>query len=341
MASPSSTPTKKRKVTEEFPDIASVCSTGSAGVHGIVSRLSPMKQGKKSAWYEGCLSDGKDSIRIYGFTESQHKQLSEFKEKKEPIHIVDCEVKKARGESDKVEVLVKQFTEIEKSSKDYEVEDVTNVITLDMLPNIEEFETVTLLEVEVTDLEIPMEVTGGKIKQDVHIADNKGKSKLTLWEEDVGKLEEGTCCSLHDVLVRSFQKRKHLSFARGASITIINSANIEKLDSKMDNCEVIGVLSMNVHQACRSCKQKVVATTEKLGSCTKCGMKQRLENNVTAKLMISDDNNVQKFFSASGAILSAIAGVDTDLLLSEELLLSAKPFSITYKNNTIINVSRK
>lgn len=69
---------------------------------------------KKSDYYNGSLSDGDNDIRIFGFNEVQHQQLLKFKETKEPVNIIDHEIKKSRG-GDKVEVMVKQCTEITSS----------------------------------------------------------------------------------------------------------------------------------------------------------------------------------------------------------------------------------
>ena len=79
-----STP-KKRKLMQEFTDIASACSGGasnSASVHGVLARLSPMKKEKKSKYYEGSLSDGNKDIRIFRYNEMQHKKLLKFKDNK-------------------------------------------------------------------------------------------------------------------------------------------------------------------------------------------------------------------------------------------------------------------
>ena len=164
-----STP-KKRKLMQEFTDIASACSGGasnSASVHGVLARLSPMKKGKKSKYYEGSLSDGNKDIRIFGYNEMQHKKLIKFKDNKETVNIINCEIKEARGEAEKMEVLVNRSSEIRSSSMKYDVEDVANTITLDMLSTIDDFQTVSILDITVDELELPTQVTGDFIKQDL------------------------------------------------------------------------------------------------------------------------------------------------------------------------------
>jgi hypothetical protein len=72
-----------------------------------------MKQGKKTMYYDGSITDGNRNVRIIGFNERQHKRLLKFKDSAEAVNIINCEVKKAWGQEDKIEVVLKQFTEIE------------------------------------------------------------------------------------------------------------------------------------------------------------------------------------------------------------------------------------
>ena len=76
------TPSKRRK-TAEFEDVTSVCSAEAidkASIHGVVARLSPMKQGKNTRYYEGSLTDGKN------FSELQQKQLAKFQESADAVN---------------------------------------------------------------------------------------------------------------------------------------------------------------------------------------------------------------------------------------------------------------
>lgn len=347
MATFEGTPTKKKKtVADDYADIATVCSGGassSASVHGVVARLSPMKPGKKTNYYEGSLSDGNKGIRLFGFNEVQRKKLQKFKESKEPVNIIDCEIKKARGQPEKVELFVKQFTEITNSSMEFKVDDniIVKEITLDVLPTIEDFETISLCNITVERSDLSTEVSGGLTKQDVYISDRKGVAKLTLWEEDVGKLEEGVSYKLTDIVVRSYNGTKYLSFSKGALATAIGEGEGVE-DSRMNNCEIIGVISLNIYRGCLTCKQKILSTTEKFGRCTKCNMKQRLDHckvYMSAKILLWN-GELRKTLNASGKMITEIAEVDKDEV-TEEALLLARPFSVTYKNSSIISIYRK
>lgn len=298
----SSTPTKKKKVIEEFDDVASICSAGEkecASIHGVLAKLSPMKKGKKTAYFDGSLSDGNKDIRIFGFSENQHKKLLKFQETKDAVNIIDCEVKKSsRQQSDKLEVMVKSFTEITNSSKKFDFEKGDTTFALKMLPYIEDYETVSVSNViQVDEVEVPIQIPTGASKQDAHISDGTGTTKLTLWEDDIGKLKEGGSYKLSDVSVRSYDGEKYLSFVCGSSLISMDDAEAEVKEDTMEDCEVIGVYAFNAYPTCLSCKQKVTAS-DKLGTCVKCGMKQKLDRckfHVTAKLMISKDLQLGKF----------------------------------------------
>ena len=52
-------------------------------IHGVVTSLSPIKSSKSgSRYFDGALSDGKDTIKLVGFKVSQHAKISELMEKK-------------------------------------------------------------------------------------------------------------------------------------------------------------------------------------------------------------------------------------------------------------------
>ena len=343
------TPSKRRK-TAEFEDVSSVCSAEAidkASIHGVVARLSPMKQGKKTRYYEGSLTDGKKHVRIIGFSELQQKQLAKFKESADAVNIVNCEVKKAWGQTDKMEVVLKHFTDIEDSCKKFEVDTSVQNTSIDAIDKMDDLETVTVSG-KVVGMEVSMQVGDGLTKQDVYISDATGTVKLTLWEGDVGKLVEGSSYFFTDVKVRSYNGKKYLSFSSGAVVGEVNNVGeVKQLAvhvKEEEVCVVIGVDNFDVCCACLSCKQKVKASGDEcFGTCTRCGMFQRLDESkmhIAAKLMIKSEDRQFTLMQAYGSTVTDIAEMDAKKV-SREVLLDAKPFILTYKANTIINVSRE
>ena len=51
-------------------------------------------------------------------------------------------------------------------------------------------------EVKVIRVDEEMVVSGGMRKQDVVISDSTGTGRLTVWENKIGKVEEGVCYNL-------------------------------------------------------------------------------------------------------------------------------------------------
>ncbi len=75
---------------EEFRDVTAVMhASPDAKVHGIVTRLSPMKKRKKSEYFNGELSNEKTKMRLFGFEATVHEQGA-------AVSLERCAVKLAR-----------------------------------------------------------------------------------------------------------------------------------------------------------------------------------------------------------------------------------------------------
>ena len=87
---------------EEFVEVADVshaCENGN--IHGVVNSLSPMKKSKK--YFDGEISDGKASLRIFGFDSGVRRKLAEFEEGSSAVALSHCKVKQSR-KGDQLEV---------------------------------------------------------------------------------------------------------------------------------------------------------------------------------------------------------------------------------------------
>jgi len=339
MSTPS-TP-KKIKVEDEFIKLSSICASNNANIHGVIVKLSPMKKGKQSSYFEGTLSDGTTEVRLYGFNEVKHEQLKKFKVSGEAVKLMNCQIKGKRGDSDKLEVCVNDTAEVDESGESFNVE-VNDKVPLSSVSSLEDYTSVTVSAL-VNNVELPTEVSKGLTKQDVYISDGDTSMKLSLWEQDVGMLNEGMTYILRDLTVRSFRDVKYLSFSKGASATEITSVVSNEADASLDKCEVIGVVDFDFHYACLSCGHHFI-TSEDFGNCEKCGMIQRVEfckACLSAKLLIKSVEE-QHSFVACGRILCEIAKKSEMCEVNEKEILSAgrDQFSITYKNKSITSVHR-
>ena len=64
--------------------------------------------------------------------------------------------------------------------------------------------------VELNNCEVKQSRLSEKMKQDVVVADESATSRVTLWEEQVGVLEQGRSYILKNFVVRVYQSTKYL-----------------------------------------------------------------------------------------------------------------------------------
>ena len=94
----------KREREEEF-EVSEVAHPSScASVKGVVKTLSPMKKSKSCSYFDGEISDGKASMRLFGFDSGIRTKLLEYESKKS-ISLVNCEVKQSR-QGQQLEVII-------------------------------------------------------------------------------------------------------------------------------------------------------------------------------------------------------------------------------------------
>ena len=87
---------KKRTYSEisTLEDIKSPMSNTT--IHGAITAISPVKKGRKSIFFEGTLTDSTAAIRLVGFNIIQQKKFLDFRKRKIPAQLVNCELKSSR-----------------------------------------------------------------------------------------------------------------------------------------------------------------------------------------------------------------------------------------------------
>ena len=101
-----------------------------------------------------------------------------------------------------MEVLLKRTTSIGPSLKKFKVDrtrDEEKVIPLEEVKVLEEFEKVAV-RTKMLKVSAPTTVSTGKQVQDVILGDSMGSMRCTLWEDDIGQLEEEKATTFRDSL---------------------------------------------------------------------------------------------------------------------------------------------
>jgi hypothetical protein len=173
---------RKRPIEEvnQFDEINQAVPNATIHAAAITS-LSPVKEGKRSKYFDGTLTDGISHMRMIGFNTDQQRKLTTYFQNTKSIRLVNCEIKPSR-EGESMEIMLKKFTEIKSSPKDISIPkenpQKSKTITIQNLEQTANYQRVCITA-KVIDVADPSMVGEGKVKQEVTIADSSGTTYIT------------------------------------------------------------------------------------------------------------------------------------------------------------------
>ena len=310
-----------------------------------------MKAGKTCKYFDGKIADDHSSVRFCGFNSTVRRKLEENYEKGEPVLLDGCEIRKAR-QGDSFEVIVKNGTEILKSQKSFQITKDKSLVSLEKVKELPEYERIAVRAKVMHANEIIELRSGGKV-QEVTIADTTGHVTLNVWEEHLGKIEEGCCFEMKGLMVRDFRGCKSLSTAKeNCSIEKIDdigtvSSNIDdqmQLEIKLiKEVRVYAVEKFESYSSCVKCNGKVTSVDEdSIGECSKCGTMQSTEEckqALIAQLRIKAENGEKFCLTAFDSAVLKIAE-EPMATISKKALIKADPFNMKFSNGVIYYVER-
>ena len=142
-------------------------------------------------------------------------------------------------------------------------------------------------------------------------------------------------------MVRTYQGSKYLSVSKDEiNITCINDIGEVQLptsvctDTKLSECSVLGVKSLDTFHACYSCSGKVLRTSDQLGECTRCSTAQiigKCNLRYTGRLDIQSQGIIKTVTVFSPIINEMCSGI-----VSKENLLMCEQFTITLSQSLVI-----
>lgn len=344
----------KRKLTEdlqdaiEFEGISDLNESEVATVHAMVGSVSPMK-GDKKLYFNAVLSDGDKNAKLVGFSKYQRDELKQFEENEKPVSINKCKVQRGLY-TDKLEVKMRSSSVLCPSPKKFKVDPSTfkpKNITLKEVATLNKYDRVSV-NAKVVKLYEKALVSEDLWNQEVHIADKGTAAKLSIFGNHIGTLKLGKTYSFNNIFVNSYlDSNKYLQIPKeGAEIveiedfTEVAEDDIPEDFQTISGTEVAGVVSLECFIACIACKGKVATSSDQIGSCSKCGMTQRLNHcsqTVRAKLLLTIPGGSYITLNAFGKQVTEIAETDEP---TRDNLIAAKPFTVTYKSHVINTVSR-
>ena len=73
-------------------------------------------------------------------------------------------------------------------------------------------------------------------KQDIAISDGTGTARLTLWQENIGKLEVDNLYEIKDLIVNSYNGAKYLTSPKsGCTITSLDDIHVGAVEEESED----------------------------------------------------------------------------------------------------------
>ena len=335
------------EILKEFDSVSDSEVADVADVHGVVGKVSPMKQGS-SPYFNAVITDGEKKMKIVGFSSALRKRLASSECTMDSVRLQRCQVKRAK-KSDDLEVVLRVGTEVHSSPKKFPRSKVCKIlsdtIVLEELESKHDYETVNFTA-KVVRVGEPVQVTPKLRKQDVTVADKSGVCKLTVWQENIGVLHLDSSYNFAQFSVRTYRNEKGLSWPKeGASyfevedIGDVAEDDLPETHTNISKAQIIAA-SLDKYNACHGCQSKVLPFHEEFGQCSKCGLNQVIATCkvvASARLVLNISVDEQCQVSAFTCVLS-------DIVEGKEVnmpnLLSSTPFSCSIENKIIISINR-
>lgn len=324
---------KRNLEVEDFSQLEEVPSTD---VHAVVTKVSPLKKARSgNSYFEGYVSDGNSSLRMVGFDSKLQEELESYCNTERAAVLRNCVIQKSLG-GDKMEIKLNNRTKIAQSPKKI----VINIIHLEDLSS--NFGKIVSVKVKIVDIFEPITI-GGKQLQEITVSDLTGRCQLKLWEEKIGsvRLDRDQSYLLSNVVVSEYNSEFHLSFVSESACR--RTSDIEnELSKVMSDAVVFAVDEFNKYHNCYSCNGRVIPPTAGFaGKCADCQRVQRVNKDgyeLMAKLFVQNRNDqpIRPKLSASGTVLCKIAEVSGLSEVTEEVLVNAAPFTVTYDDEDVI-----
>jgi hypothetical protein len=311
----------KKRNRSNVVNVSDISNTSSnATVGGVVTVLSPMKKSRSCPFFDGKISDGRSSMRLFGFDPNARDILANYNQTKQPVVLGNCEIKPSRLSED-LEIFVTRKTEMEESAHEYDISDISDysasqpsestcdskLIQLKDLDNLNPYDTVDVL-VKVAELDEILKTKGGKSKQDIVIADATGMARFTVWEQTTGNLSVGNSYSLRNILVREYNNEKSLTtnydqslieeIADIGGVFANPETSLISSSKSLNNVRIIGIIYLKQYPKCLKCNSKVVNSCDddEIGKCTACFLLQTLDACdyiASAKMLIKSPTSVE------------------------------------------------
>jgi hypothetical protein len=336
---------------------------GDESISGYVQNLSPVRVGPKKKFFDFHLQvEGKKSVRAICFSPAKRKLFDECEKNSTPVKIRKFMHDRKEGSTD---ILMSEYVIVEELKPEdvpfSKEELLPSDLNVSMLASISPQQLISLKAklIHVGEVETVKTPHSTLRKCDGLLVDPSGSVKITLWEDDVGKVTEGETYEFKNLKLKknNFSGQLYVNPAKGISSITPSEGFTEALSvpeydpSELMICsikgEIVGLADVHVDYSCIKCSNRVQPT--KLAKCqnSRCNLVQRLDKcnkQWYVKAMVNEKDinvyvvfrheNVMKVMALSDETESMSGGMSEESV--SEAFLSLPVCSITYHNKTKI-----
>lgn len=333
---------------------------------GFIHNLSPVKNGPKKKYFDFTLQTGeKTVVRAICFSPPKRKCVEQAMESASPIKVKKFLKDKKEGSTDILlghNAVINQCESGELSFVKEEI--ITSALNLSMLPMISNNQLVNL-KAKVVRLEKPQTVKlEDRALQKVNgvLVDPHGSVSIVLWEDDIGKVEEGGTYEFKNLRVKhnSFTNQQYVNPAKQdssiekcpefAQPLAVPESIPEEFTTSSITGDVLGISDLQNTYCCLKCNKRLTPqkqAAQKVVSCEnmKCQLMQKLERckrEWFVKALVGNDSGNVTLIFHHDQVLQVLAmkdaAKDTSNVGSEEIrdaFLALEKRAFVYRKKTM------
>ena len=329
-------------------------------VIGYVHKLSNLKQGKKTRWCDMELQmKGDVRKRVVCFSKATHDIFKTNQETLSAVRISNYVVSKGLTGSSE-DILINDMTSVVAASpSEYSFQYISDnqpeIVPLDEVRHsIETGEKITV-KGRIKKGEKPERVGARKLQMFKSVIFNgKDNLYLTLWENEIESIYEGTVYVVSNIIVRMNDLVKMLSAMPQTIISEVDGDELEALDDSVAiqmleesdesivQAQAFRSVDVDSYRCCVNCSKKLTPGLEtKVVKCTRCFRRMRLQDcglNVSCRITVTVDDD-EKELSMFEEVLSKLLNTENVCKLSKDViaekLLDLLDIEVAFKEDFI------
>ena len=332
--------------------------------------MCPSKKNSARKYFKADFTDGKKTLKFVSYDPPLRAKMEEWKNEKKPLTIMNCSIKQSTYAATvgNFELYGKSGTKvIPNPEKKFHIPD--NLIctnppsVLNLLQDLKDMQSGQCVTVsgKVLSIKVPAAVTsntGSKLqKQECILADSSISVMLVIWQDEIGKLVEGSSYQFVSVTVKEYNGIRYLSSTIDNEINEIDDIgeiNTDLMPSSHREIrgEVAGVQRISLYKECtaQNCTAKVNTVSDVMGKCSKCNSAVKIslcKDCICADLTVQDAARAKhsviaftrEVFLIIGNTPSALDTSDVNWLI--EQLVRAEPAVFVVNSKNIVTAVKR